>query len=143
MQTASYSAFRITVADGWAAHEKQDSTSVFLSITPHAHAAELRLTTCGTEQMKATEWIEFATHTNRLKNRPVSKVAFGPLTGYETQFIGGNSWIRGWVLEGFGLPLDITYRCDVSLRGRDDDAITLMLQTLKMDVAAETDKSTK
>ena len=44
----------------------------------------------------------------------------GPLAGYEVQFVGNTIWVRGWVLESNGIPLDITYRSDVSLRGRDD-----------------------
>jgi hypothetical protein len=137
MPIASYRQFRIEVADGWSAREERDSTSEFLSITPSNHTAELRLTTFDPQQMSAADWVDFAAHTNRLKNRSVSAAEVGPLAGYEVQFVGGKTWVRGWVLESNGVPLDITYRSDVSLRGRDDADIDAMLKSLQMDPITE------
>ncbi len=139
MPIASYRQFCIEVADGWSARAERDSTSDFLSITPNNHTAELRLTTFDPQQMSARDWVDFAAHTNRMKNRPVSGTEVGPLAGYEVQFVGGATWVRGWVLESNGIPLDITYRSDVTLRGLDDADIDAMLETLQMDPITEQD----
>ena len=138
MPIASYRQFRIELADGWSAMIERDSTSVFLRITPSTHTAELRLTTFDPQQMSAKDWVDFAAHTNRMKNRPVLAAEVGPMAGYEVQFVGGSTWIRGWVLECNGTPLDITYRSDVSLRGLDDADITTMLKSLQLETITKT-----
>ena len=139
MPIVSYRQFCIEVADGWKAMIERDSTSEFLSITPSAHTAELRLTTFDPHQMSAKDWVDFAAHTNRMKNRPVLTAEVGPMAGYEVQFVGGSTWVRGWVLECNGIPLDITYRSDVSLRGLDDADITAMLKSLQIKQITEQD----
>ena len=137
MPTTSYKSFRIVVADGWSAQEANDSTTEFLRITPSAHTAELRLTTCDPARMSAKGWVDFMAHTYRMMNRQVSTAKFGPLAGYEVQFIAGDTWVRGWVLEYCGIPLDICYRCDVSLLGCDDANVDAMLQSLQMEPVTE------
>ncbi len=143
MPIASYRQFRIEVADGWSAMIERDSTSDFLRITPSTHMSELRLTTFDPQQMSAKDWVDFAVRTHRIKNRSVLNVEVGPMAGYETQFVGGSTWIRGWVLECNGIPLDITYRSEISLRGLDDVDIATMLKSLQIDSTTETEATLK
>ncbi|MCC5847909.1 MAG: hypothetical protein JJU29_07420 [Verrucomicrobia bacterium] len=137
MPKASYRQFSIEVSDGWSVRVESDSTSDFLSITHSNHSAQLRLSTFDPQQMSAKDWVEFAANTNRMKNRSVLATEVGPLAGYEVQFTGGLTWIRGWVLECNGVPLDITYRSDISLRGLDDADIDAMLKSLQVNPSIE------
>ena len=137
MQIASFKQFRISLLDDWSAIKDSDSTSEFLRITNCAHSGYFRLTSVDLQGVTASDWIEFANHANRTKTRTVSPIVFGQLEGYEVEFVSREDWIRGWVLEYQGIPLDACYRCDLKARGRDDAEVNTMLNSLQIQKETE------
>jgi hypothetical protein len=144
---ASPSRWSLELAPGWAAQEcvehSRDERLPYVVVRPRSGDAELRLTTFDPGRIAAAAWVRTCAEINRLKNRPVVPVRFGVFSGCATEFasggvlivgaadwLSGEGWIRGWALHAGPFPLDVTYRCPLSLAGRDDMAVEAMLCTL-------------
>lgn len=137
----------LELAPGWAAEEcveySRDERLPYVVVRPRGGDAELRLTTFDSRHIGAAEWVRTCAEIDGRKNRPVVPVRFGVFSGCATEFasIGvfmggpaecpaGDLWVRGWALHAGPFPLDVTYRCPLSLAGRDDVAVEAMLCTL-------------
>jgi hypothetical protein len=127
------------LADGWRAEQRGDHVAVL-----NAHPGTLlRLTTFdpAASGMTARQWVEMAARVHPPQGRPLAEVRCGDFSGFRTEFgwLGGSApsgdedgWLRGWMLECDGLPLDVTYTCPLSAAGRDDADLRAMLETLRL-----------
>lgn len=136
--------WRIQLAPGWRAEDCGDH----VALLNDAADSQLRLTTFNPAKIRMTarQWIEFAASVHRPKGRPVVEVRCGDFTGYRTEFavldspsppVGHDRWLRGWMLECDGVPLDVTYTCPLWYAGRDDAEVATMLETLRLTGAGE------
>jgi hypothetical protein len=137
-------AWSIQIAPGWRAEDRGDHVAVLSS----AADTLLRLTTFDPvkSRMTARQWVEAAARVHLPRGRPVVDVACGNFSGYRTEFaihdslippVGQDLWLRGWMLERDGVPLDVTYTCPLACAGRDDEAVASMLDTLRCTATGE------
>ena len=84
----------------------------------------------------ARKWIEAVDDIAKLRGRRSDHVVCGEFSGVYTEFAAADEWLRGWALEAAGFALDITYRCRLLDRGKEDDRIDRILATLRYNHAA-------
>lgn len=128
----------IQLTPAWHAEERGDH----VALLNDTGDSQLLITAYGVShtQLTARQWIEFAASVHPPKGRPLVEVRCGDFTGYHTEFavfdspvppVGQDRWLRSWMLESNGVPLDVTYTCPLSDAGRDNEAIASMLDTLR------------
>ena len=138
-------AWSIHAAPGWRPEDRGDHVALLSS----APDTQLLITNHGVREtgLTARQWVDFAASVHPPKGRPLVEVVCGDFTGYRTEFaildspvppVGQDRWLRGWMLERDGVPLDVTYTCPLACAGRDDDAVASMLGTLRL--IRETDR---
>ena len=123
----------IDIAPGWTPAEpiSQQDGSDAIAFAPLGDDALLTLTTFdpAVSRTDARTWVELVAKVNRQKNRHVTRTHVGEFAGYYMWFETDSIHMRAWAMLCGDQPLDVTYRCDVSIAGRDDALVDTMLAT--------------
>ena len=62
---------------------------------------------------------------------PLAAVSLAGFTGFRTRFSEGDTfWTRWWLRSGCQM-IFATYNCDLADRGREDEAVAMMLDSLR------------
>ena len=69
-----------------------------------------------------------------MKNRHVEPARIGDFAGYYIWFVAESIHMRAWALRYRDEPLDITYRCQLVIAGRDDVTVDTMLDSVRRTV---------
>jgi hypothetical protein len=142
MQTRfAFSRWSIIPATGWRVRPdvclSNDGLTKVVELIPASSDSSLRLTPDDRE-FDAAEWIELVALANRQKGRSISSAHCGALSGCSVEFAARDEWLRGWALTASGYPLDVSYRCQQILAGRDDDIVESMLDSLRLEFTGAT-----
>jgi hypothetical protein len=127
----------LTIAAAWSAKTCVESAygsgcKESVAITPATRDALLRITPDERGIMPAAEWVEAVAKLNRIKGRSVLCADCGDFNGFLVEFSAGEEWLRGWALHAGSIPLDVTYRCNLAAKGRDDQIVESMVNSLRL-----------
>jgi hypothetical protein len=111
----------LEIPEGWR-HEEDDSCTTFFH--PQGLGA-LQISSYRKDQAVTDDDLrEFA------GDIPLAGVSLGHLTGFRTRFAQDDTfWTKWWLRAGCQM-IHVTYNCSVANRGREDEAVDSMTETL-------------
>lgn len=117
----------LLVPEGWSAQHDADGVSLFGE--PGCGALQVSAA-FKNDAVTDAELLDFAKE--RSKDSAPTPTSVGELTGFELSRVEDGTYWREWYLRSGNIALFVTYNCDSEDRGREDEAIGEILDSLSV-----------